>query len=74
LGHKLIDQTNMARPFREIEAEYFARSLVGKISDAQVFATIFVRMVINPLGCLKYKLDSYGYEDGLVRMALGNKI
>lgn len=57
LGHSLIDQTNIPDSIKEVEADYFARSLVGSVHGALVFATAYYRMVANPLGTLKYLLS-----------------
>ncbi len=69
LGHSLIDQTNMSDSIKELEADYFAKSLAGSVHDALVFATAYYRMAANPLGTLKYLLFPPLYSKELIRIA-----
>lgn len=70
IGHALIDQSNTIPSFRELEADYFARSLVGSSFLVQEIITVGFRMLTNPHGCLKYFLDPDGYDQKLMEKAL----
>lgn len=73
LGHALIDQTDIRFTIRELEANYFAESLVGPYPLAQMLATSYFRLITNPLGSLRYLLDFgyqyVGYYENLMKIA-----
>lgn len=77
LGHALIDQEHTDMFVMELEVDYFAESLVGPAPLIQTFATTYYRMIVNPLGCLRYFLDipyqHRGYYEYLLRLARSSR-